>query len=151
MTVTTTATVHLVSADADALLDVVERAEDSFMSFGVAPTVRRPVDLPVDTAREYARANPNTADGDWLPALSPAAVDRVAADLDADGAGARLHHAGVTGMAVVERLLREETEGDPAVYLQADERSAGVATGYSLYRYAGPDRGYERVTHERLL
>ncbi len=148
------ATVHLVSVDRDALLDVVERAEAVFLEYGVAPEVRRPVDLDVATAREYAAADPNTTAGDWLPSLSTEVVDAVAADLDGeagdsaaepDDSDVQLSHAGVTGMVVVDRLLREQTEGHPAVYLQSDSRSAGVATGYTVYRWAGVDGRYEQV------
>ena len=131
-----TAHVHLLSADRNALLDVVERAETTFLEFGVAPE-RRTTAVDPETARQYATADPATTDGAWLPYLSTATVDAAAED------GADLHHAGITGMTVVGRLLREEVEGHPAVYLQSDDRSAGVRTGYAVYRYAGPVRGYE--------
>jgi len=136
-----TAHVHLLSADRNALLDVVDRAEETFVQFGVAPD-RRTTAVALATARRYATADPATTAGEWLPYLSPGVVDAAGED------GASLHHAGVTGMLVVDRLLREETEGGPDVYLQSDDRSAGVPTGYSVYRYAGPDRGYERL-HRR--
>lgn len=148
------ATVHLVSADRDALIDVIERCEATFMEYGVAPDLRRPVEIDVATAREYAAADPNTTAGDWLPHLSTEVVDAVAADGDGDGDAATadddrsdvsLHHAGVTGMVVVDRLVREQTEGHPDVSLQSDSRSAGVATGYTVYRWTGVDGRYERV------
>ncbi len=146
----TNATVHLVSADRDAVFDVVERAESVFMEYGVAPELRRPVGLDLATAREYATADPNAAPDDWLASLSAELVDAVAAGANRDAlAGeAEIYHAGVTGMVVVDRLLREQTTGHPAVYLQSDDWRAGVLTGYTVARWTGVEGRYEQI-HER--
>jgi hypothetical protein len=133
--------VHLVSADRDALLDVVEAAERQFVELGIAPDERRIDDLSAEAARRYAAADPNAADGDrWFPHLSPEAL---AEAVDGD---ARLHHAGIEGMVVIDRVVREETTGDPAVVLQTDDRQAGVARGYTVYRYAGVVDAYTEVS-----
>jgi hypothetical protein len=137
-----TAYVHLLSADRDAILDVLDSAEAQFLAFGVAPDVRRPRALSVADARTHAERTPTAPDETWLPYLSPELVAAAA-----DGEEARLFHAGIAGMTVVDRIVRETTDGDPDAHLQSDDRPAGILTGYRVYRYEPAAEEYVQ-THE---
>jgi hypothetical protein len=143
--VTVSAALHLVSADRGALRGVLDRADDSFAEFGVAPTDRQTTDLSVAEARECADRDPAGPD-EWRRALAVETV-RAAATDDAD----RLYHVGVAGMAVFDRLLRETVEGHPAVVLQCDDRRAGVRVGYEVYRYDRLAGEYVHVGGDRSV
>jgi hypothetical protein len=122
--------VHVLSAESAPLREFFDDIEASFLALNVAPDLSRPTDLPVAAARDWARARPaeTTADS-WLPYLSPELLDAV---LTEDVT--TLRYAGVAGMAVVERVLRETTEPDPAVVLQSHTYTQ-TPLDYTVYRY----------------
>lgn len=125
--------VHALSTERDAVLDFVEAGESSFLEFGVAPDVGRPREIPLASVREWAETPPTATDGGgWLAYLTPELLNVVGAD-EGEGSPATLWYAGVAGMAVVDRVLRETTGYHPDVALQS-HTYASTPTEYAVYR-----------------
>jgi hypothetical protein len=130
--------VHALSADRDALFDFLEDAESSFLELGIAPDVDRPTTVPAETAREHARVRPTATSADgWLPYLAPAALDQLAET-------ERVHYAGIAGMTVTARVLRETTGPHPDVVLQSHTYT-GTPMEYTVYRYDGVAGEFSQV------
>ncbi|MFQ3285178.1 hypothetical protein [Natronomonas sp.] len=122
--------VHVLSAEKAALTAFIGDAESSFLELSLAPDVGRPTDLPLADAREWAQTQPAAASGKgWLPYLTTELVDAVGAE-----APTTLHYAGITGMAVVGRVLRETTGAHPSVVLQS-HTFAQAPREYTVYQY----------------
>ena len=145
---------HYLSPNETALLVAVERAEAAFMEFDIDPE-RRIRSLSVADARRLAESRyggdgpepPATYDDDpWLPHLAPELFDAAATE-----GAERLFHAGVAGLGVLDRVITEQTRGHAEVYLQIDNREAGVPTGYSVYEYDDRDGLYRRRTERQLF
>jgi hypothetical protein len=122
--------VHVLSTDADALVDFVEDIESSFLELGIAPDVSRPRELPLSDARAWAQTQPGktSADG-WFPYLTREFVRAVDAT-----APAKLQYAGVSGMTVVGRVLRETTGAHADVILQTHTYTK-APTDYTVHQY----------------
>lgn len=133
---------HVLSTDADALVDFVEDVESSFLELGIAPDVSRPTELRLSDARDWAQTRPaaTSADG-WLPYLTRDLLGTVDATQPAT-----LQYAGVAGMAVVGRVLRETTGAHPGVVLQS-HTYARTPTDYTVYRYDTAAEEFARVAH----
>lgn len=122
--------VHLLSPERSALIGFIERAESSFLELSMAPDVGRPTALELPEAREWTETRPAAASsGGWFPYLTTECVSE-AADEDAT----ELHYAGVSGMAVLDRVLRETTGAHPDVTLQS-HTYVQTPREYTVYRY----------------
>lgn len=133
--------VHALAADRDALLDFVDDAESSFMRFGIAPDIGRPLELPAEEAREYAQASPTAASADgWLPYLTPAALNQISA-------AQNVHYVGVSGMAVIPRVLREQTGSHSGVVLQS-HTYIRAPSEYTVYRYESAAAEFTEVASD---
>ncbi len=121
--------VHVIAPDRDTLFAFRDDADDSFLTYGVAPEVGDVVDVPVTDARRWSEHQPADTDADgWLRYLCPEAL--AAVDTPADGS---LCYLGVSGLPVVDRLLRETTGAHPSVVLQS--HAASNLARYTVYRY----------------
>lgn len=132
--------IHILSTDASALVDFIEGIESSFLEFGIAPDVDRPRELPVSDARAWAQTQPErtSADG-WFPYLTREFIGVVGATPPAT-----LHYAGVSGMAVVGRVLRETTGAHAGVVLQTHTYTK-APTDYTVHRYDTTAKEYVPV------
>lgn len=121
--------VHLCTTEHDTLLDVIDRAEDTFVELGLAPS-RRVETVSAERLHEAARTDPNRepVDDPWVPYLSSESVAELR---EADSVA----HAGLSGTPVLERVLTERVTGASGIILQADRRSDSALVGYRTYRY----------------
>ncbi|WP_299335005.1 hypothetical protein [Haloplanus sp.] len=134
--------VHVLSTDADELIDFIEDAESSFLELGLAPDVSRPTELRFSDADDWARTRPATTSGDgWLPYLTHDLLDAVGAT-----APAMLQYAGIAGSAVVGRVLRETTDAHTGIVLQSHTYTQAPAE-YTVYRYETTADEYTRAAH----
>lgn len=121
--------VHVIAPNRDSLFAFRDDADDSFLEYGVAPAVGDVVDIPTADARRWSEQHPSdTAVDGWLGYLCPEALGEVGSP--SDGA---LCYVGVSGLPVVDRLLRETTGVHPSVVLQS--HSPGNLARYTAYRY----------------
>ncbi|ERH09850.1 MAG: hypothetical protein J07HX64_01612 [halophilic archaeon J07HX64] len=121
--------VHIIAPDRGSLFAFRDDADDSFLEYGVAPEVGDVVDIPVADARRWSEQHPADTDADgWLGYLCPEAL--AAVETPADGS---LCYVGVSGLPVVDRLLRETTGVHPSVVLQS--HTASNLAKYTVYRY----------------
>lgn len=129
----------LVSPDRNALLDVVEGAETAFLEYGLAPDIGGVQAIAGAPARsdETDRAIDEDALPDHFSSELLAEIDR----FDADS----VHYAAIRGLPVVDRVVREEVQGRPAVVIQSN-RQTGAGPGYSVYRYDAIEDTYETVS-----
>ncbi len=103
-------------------------AEESFMRFGVAPETGSVTEVTTAALRGDAEQSPEAESSLSVP------LPGVAAALDAAEDGS-VYHFRVSGIPVVDRLLRETTGRHPGVLLRS--RAYGGTDGYTLYRYDG--------------
>lgn len=131
------ARVHALSPEQAALKSFVDDAEASFLEYGVAPDVGRVTAVPAEDLERHGETPPAEAAADEpLAHLAPETVDAL------DGA-AEHYYAGISGMAVVDRIVRETTGPHPEVVLQShafDDRSE-----YTVYRYDAPAESFVAV------
>jgi hypothetical protein len=121
--------VHVVAPDRDSLFAFRDDAEDSFLEYGVAPEVGDIVEIPVADARRWSEHHPSAASIDgWRAYLGPETLTAV--ESPSDGS---LCYVGVSGLPVVDRLLRETTGVHPSVVLQS-HAPANLAS-YTVSRY----------------
>ncbi len=120
--------VHGIAPDRAALLAFRDDAEDSFLEYGVAPDVGELLDVPTADARQWSEQQPSDAAADgWLAYLRPETLSAL------DTPGDSLYYVGVSGLPVVDRLLRETTGRHPSVVLQS--HSASNPASYTVYQY----------------
>ena len=121
--------VHVVAPDRDSLFAFRDDADDSFLEYGVAPEVGETLDIPAADARQWSEQHPSDAAADgWLCYLCPETL--AAVESPSDGT---LCYVGVSGLPVIDRLLRETTGVHPSVVLQSHD--PGNLARYTVYRY----------------
>ena len=130
-------TVHLLSRDEDAFREVLDDVDEQLLSFGVAPDDRVVTQFSIDAIQEYAELSPN-GEEDPMAAVSEELL-KLISDGDSD-----LSYARLTGMRVLDRLVREEASGHRRVGLQADKRDVDMLTEYVVYQYDPEKNKYDR-------
>ena len=121
--------VHVIAPDRDPLLAFRGDAEDSFLEYGIAPETGDILDVPVADARRWSEQHPSDSGVEgWRAYLGPEALAAVETT-----PGGSLCYAGVSGLPVVDRLLRETTGVHPSVVLQSHAPSN--LARYTVYRY----------------
>jgi len=129
----------LVSPDQNALLDVVEGAEAAFLEYGLAPDIGgvKAVAGASAGSNRTVRATDEDALPDHFSSELLAEIDR----FDADD----IHYTVIRGLPVVERVVREEVPGRPAVVIQSNKQT-GSGPEYRVYRYDAIESAYETVS-----
>jgi cystathionine beta-lyase/cystathionine gamma-synthase len=120
------ARVHALSTTEAALTDFLDDAEASFLEYGVAPDVGRVTALENDELERFGETPPGEGDENPLAYIAP---ETVAALEDAT----EYYYAGISGMAVVDRIVRETTGPHAEVVMQShayEDRGE-----YTVYRY----------------
>ena len=121
--------VHVIAPNRDTLLGFRDDVDSSFLEHGVAPEVGDIIEVPVADARRWSEQHPSETDiGGWVAYLGPEAV--AAVETPSDGS---LCYVGVSGLPVVDRLLRETTGVHRSVVLQSPA-PANLAS-YTVYRH----------------
>jgi hypothetical protein len=140
----TEAYVHTIAPDRDSLFAFREDAEDSFLEYGVAPDVSDVVEVPVADARRWSEKHPSeTGIDDWRAHLGPEALSAV--ESPSEGS---LWYAGVSGLPVVDRLLRETTGVHPAVVVQA--HAPTNLASYTVYEYDETAGAFDAVARGKV-
>ena len=136
--------IHVLAPCTGAISRFLDDAERSFLELGIAPTIDRPRTVSVGAADEWAQTSPAAvSEGGWLPYLAADTLD----ELDADGS-ATITYAGIAGMRVVGRVLRETTGSHPSVVLQEHTYTVTPDT-YTVYRYDELSETFQAVAHGR--
>ena len=121
--------VHVVAPDRDSLFAFRDDADDSFLEYGLAPEVGEIVEIPVADARQWSEQRPlDASTDDWRAYLGPETLSAVETPSDDS-----LCYVGVSGLPVVDRLLRETTGAHPSVVLQS--HAPTDLASYTVYRY----------------
>ena len=140
-------TVHLLSRGEDAFREVLDNVDAQLLSYGVAPDNRVVTQYSLETIHEYAELNPN-AEEDPMGAVSEELLELVEIededeDENEDG-DPDVSYARLTGMRILDRLVREETAGHQQVALQVDKHEADMLTEYAVYQFDSGEDKYDQ-------
>ncbi len=142
-------TVHLLSRDEDAFREVLDNVDAQLLSYGVAPDNRVVTQYSLETIHEYAELNPN-AEEDPMGAVSEELLELVEIEDEDENENENedgdpdVSYARLTGMRILDRLVREETAGHQQVALQVDKHEADMLTEYAVYQFDSGEDKYDQ-------
>lgn len=131
-----TAYLSLVSPDRNALLDVVDGAEEAFFEYGLSPDISGVQAL---TGAESALAEDDhaVADDAFPDHFSPEFVAEISRFN-----GDELQYVTMRGLPVIGRIVREKGPSRPSVVIQSD-RQTGSGPSCRVYRHDKHTGNYE--------